>query len=130
MFFYHQTHSSTSFETIEVKRNTRVKGHSIRVHVIVEPPIRTYSDNVVITCTYLELKARSFRVAVHIQNVIFRALTVPARAIVGKVSAANILPTIFATKKKAHIECRTTAVQSPNGNLAVMLDKIDLYGLE
>ena len=113
------------FKTIEVKGNNRVKGHSMRVHVMVEPPMGTYSDNIVTACIYSELKPE-----VYIQNVTVRPISLPTRTMMGKESTVTIVPQCWYIKKKTPVECRPAEVQGPSRNPTAVSGTIDLSGLE
>ena len=90
---------------------------------MVEPSIRMYLDNVVTACTYSELKPGLSRVAVCLQNVIFRPITLPARTSIGTLCAVNISPLVLAPREKTPVECWTIAVQGFSRNPVAVLER-------
>ena len=80
------------FQTIHVSGLTGCDQHSKRVNVIVEPdPDREYESMAPIY-GYMVLKPGSSRVSIGLQNYSCRKVTVPAKSIIAKVSAANVVP--------------------------------------
>ena len=80
------------FQTINVLGLTGCDQHSKRVNVIVEPdPDREY-ESVAPIYGYTVLKPGSSRVSIGLQNYSCRKVTVPAKSIIAKVSAANAVP--------------------------------------
>ena len=80
------------FQTIHVSGLTGCDQHSKRVNVIVEPdPDREY-ESVVPIYRYTVLKPGSSRVSISLQNYSCHKVTVPAKSIIAKVSAANVVP--------------------------------------
>ena len=80
------------FQTIHVLGLMGCDQHSKRVNVIVEPdPDREY-ESVAPIYGYTVLKPGSSRVSIGLQNYSCRKVTVPAKSIIAKVSAANVVP--------------------------------------
>ena len=82
----------TPFQTVHVLGLTGYDQHSKRVNVIVEPnPDREY-ESVAPIHRYMVLKPGSSRVSIDLQNYSCHKVTVPAKSIIAKVSAANVVP--------------------------------------
>ena len=80
------------FQTIHVSGLTECDQHFKRVNVIVEPdPDKDYKSVIPIH-GYTVLKPRSSRVSVGLKNHSCHRVTVQAKSIVAKVSAANVVP--------------------------------------
>ena len=80
------------FQTVHVLGLTGCDQHSKRVNVIVEPdPDREY-ESVAPIHGYMVLKPGSSQVSIGLQNYSCRKVTVPAKSIIAKVSAANVVP--------------------------------------
>ena len=79
------------FQTVYVSGLTGCDQHSKRVNVIVEPgPKRDYGSMIPIH-EYTVLKPGSSRVSIGLQNYSCRKVTVPAKSIIAKVTAANVI---------------------------------------
>ena len=52
----------------EVKRTSKVRCHSERIHVITEAPAQPFSTNVITACTYADLKPGSCRALVFLET--------------------------------------------------------------
>ena len=80
------------FQTIHVLGLTGCDQHSKRVNVIVEPdPDREY-ESVAPIYGYTVLKPGSSRVSIGLQNYSCYKVMVPAKSIIAKVSATNVVP--------------------------------------
>ena len=80
------------FQTINIKANTGVKGHCMKVHVLTEPmPGPQLPAAVVPIATYGELYPGSLRVPVCLHNMSTHAMEIPAKMVVGQVT----LPTKY-----------------------------------
>ena len=80
------------FQTVHVSALTGCDQHSKRVNVIVEPdPDREY-ESVTPIYGYKVLKPGSSRVSIGLRNYSCCKVTVPAKSIMAKVSAANVVP--------------------------------------
>ena len=79
------------FETIKVQGITKIRGHVKGVHVMTEAPEKEYSNSVLTTRAYTELKAGSTRVGVCLRNMTPRTVKIPAKTVIGRVCAANIM---------------------------------------
>ena len=80
------------FQTIHVSGLTECDQHFKRVNVIVEPdPDKDY-ESVIPIHGYTILKSRSSHVSIGLRNHSCRRVTVQAKSIVAKVSAANVVP--------------------------------------
>ena len=80
------------FQTVHVSGLTGCGQHSKRVNVIVEPdPDREY-ESVAPIHGYMVLKLGSSPVSIGLQNYSCCKVTVPAKSIIAKVSAANVVP--------------------------------------
>ena len=58
---------------------------------MVEYPIRMHSDNIVTACIYSGLKPGLPRIAVCKWNVTVKPITLPAKPIIGKITASDII---------------------------------------
>ena len=93
------------FQTVHVSGLTECNQHFKRVNVIVEPdPDKNYEATVPIH-GYTVLKPGSSRVSVGIMNLSCRKITVPAKSVIAKVAAANIVPHSYAPNKKVMNNC-------------------------
>ena len=80
------------FQTVHVSGLTGCDQHSKRVNIIVEPnPNRDYGSVIPIH-GYTVLKPGSSRVSIGLQNYCCRKITVSAKSIIAKVTAANVVP--------------------------------------
>ena len=80
------------FQKVHVLGLTGCDQHSKRVNIIVEPdPDREY-ESVAPIHGYTVLKPGSSRVSIGLQNYSCRKVMVPAKSIIAKVSAANVVP--------------------------------------
>ena len=80
------------FQTIRVPGLTECNQHFKRVNVLVEPnPDRSY-ESVIPIHGYTVLKPGSSRVCVGLQNHSCHKITIDAKSIVAKVTAANMVP--------------------------------------
>ena len=80
------------FQTIHVSGLTGCDQHSKRVNFIVEPnPDREY-ESLAPIYGYMVLKPGSSQISIGLQNYGCRKVTVPAKSIIAKVSAANVVP--------------------------------------
>ena len=68
--------------SVEVRGITKIKGQLKCIHMIVEPPNISYSDQVVTTSMYTELKPGSYRIGVCLRNLSAKEATVPAQTLV------------------------------------------------
>ena len=83
---------------LQVTRVTSVKGYTKRCHVIVEP-YGEKQGNYKVTPVFTDLKPRSSKVKVHMMNDSNKPVQLPAKMVIGVVSAANVVPTMIAPKK-------------------------------
>ena len=84
------------FQMVHVSGHTECNQHSKRVNVIVESnPERVYSGTILINgCTVL--KPGSSRVSIGIRNISCRSVTIPAKTVVSKIAATNVVPHSYA----------------------------------
>ena len=81
------------FHTINIKTNASVKGHCMKVHVLMEPALGPQLPaSVVPIATYGELHPGSSRVLVCLCNLSTHALEIPAKTVVGQVIPGNQVP--------------------------------------
>ena len=81
---------------VHVSGHTECDQHFKRVNVIVESyPERVYSGAIPIN-GYAVLKPGSSQVSVGIRNVSCRSITIPAKTVVAKIAAANVIPHSYA----------------------------------
>ena len=82
---------------LQVTGATTVKGHTKRCHVIVEP----YGENQEkcnVTPVYTDLKPGSSRVKIHVTNDTNKPVYLPAKMVIGVISAANVVPAMIVPK--------------------------------
>ena len=83
------------FHTVKVGANTSVKGHCMKVHVLMEPALGPQLPaSVVPIATYGELHPGSSRVPVCLHNLSTHAMEIPAKTMVGQVIPANQVPPV------------------------------------
>ena len=80
------------FQTVHVLGLTECDQHFKRVNVIVEPDPDKENESVIPIHGYTVLKPGSSQVSVGLRNHSCCKVTVQARSIVGKISAANVVP--------------------------------------
>ena len=84
------------FQTVHVSGLTECNQHFKRVNVIVEPdPDKNYEATIPIH-GYTVLKPGSSRVSIGSRNLSCRKITVPAKLVIAKVAAANMVPHSYA----------------------------------
>ena len=112
------------FQTINVKANAGVKGHCMKVHVLMEPVVGPQLPAAVVpTATYGELHPGSSRVPVCLHNISTRAIEIPAKTVVGQVIPANQIPPVVHPTRTAE----ETTTKVPKG---WVLEALDLQGLK
>ena len=82
---------------LQVTGVTTVKGHTKRCHVIVEP-YGEKQEKCNVTPVYTALKPRSSRVKIHVTNDTNKPVHLPAKMVIGVISAANVVPAMIAPK--------------------------------
>ena len=81
------------FHMVKVGANASVKGHSMKVHVLMEPALSPQLPaSVAPIATYGELHPGSLRVPVCLCNLSTHAMEIPAKTMVGQVIPANQVP--------------------------------------
>ena len=86
------------FQTVRVSGLTECSQHFKRVNVIVESdPEREYGAAILIN-GYNVLKPGSCRVSIGIRNISCQRVTIPAKTIIAKIAAANVVPHSYAPK--------------------------------
>ena len=83
---------------LQVTEVTTVKGYTKRCHVIVEP-YGEKQGKYKVTPVYTDLKPGSSKVKIHMTNDSNKPVQLPAKMVIGVVSAANVVPTMIAPKK-------------------------------
>ena len=83
---------------LQVTGVTTVKGYTKRCHVIVEP-YGEKQGKYKVTPVYTDLKPGSSKVKVHMMNDSNKPVQLPAKMVIGVVSAANVVPTMIAPKQ-------------------------------
>ena len=112
------------FQTINIKANAGVKGHCMKVHVLMEPvPGPQLPAAVVPIATYGELHPGSSRVPVCLCNMSAHAMEIPAKTVVGQVIPANQVPPVVHLTRTA----TETTTKVPKG---WVLEALDLQGLK
>ena len=112
------------FQTINIKANAGVKGHCMKVHVLMEPALGPQLPAaVVLIATYGELHPGSLRVPVCLHNMSTCAVEIPAKTVVGQVIPANQVPLVLHLTRTA----KETTTKAPKG---WVLEALDLKGLK
>ena len=112
------------FQTINIKTNAGVKGHSMKMHVLMEPVLSPQLPAAVVPiATYGELHPGSLRVPVCLHNMNTHAMGIPAKTVVGQVIPANQVPPVVHPTKTA----KETITKVPKG---WVLEALDLKGLK
>ena len=92
------------FESRKVKVKTQVNAHSMRVNVIVEQPEKGYSSIVGTAQSYTHMKPGSKMTFAVIRNLSGKNVTIPAKTIVGQLSAANMVPPMLVQNPECRAE--------------------------
>ena len=112
------------FQTISIKANAGVKGHCMKVHVLMEPALGPQLPAAVVPmATYGELNPGSSRVPVCLHNMSTHAMEIPAKTVVGQVIPANQVPLVVHLTRTA----TETVTKAPKG---WVLEALDLQGLK
>ena len=112
------------FQTVNIKVNISVKGHCMKVHVLMEPILGPQLPAAVVPrATYGELHPGSLRVPVCLCNMSTCAMEIPAKTVVGQVIPANQIPPVVHPTRTA----KKTAAKVPKG---WVLEALDLQGLK
>ena len=112
------------FQTVNIKANAGVKGHCMKVHVLMEPALGPQLPAAVVPiATYGELHPGSSRVPVCLCNMSTHAIEIPAKTVVGQVIPANQIPPVVHPTRTA----KETAAKVPKG---WVLEALDLQGLK
>ena len=84
------------FQMVHVSGHTKCKQHFKRVNVIVKSdPERNYSGAIPVN-GYTVLKPGSSRVSIGIRNISCQSVTIPAKTVIAKIAAANVVPHSYA----------------------------------
>ena len=83
---------------LQVTGVTTVKGYTKRCHIIVEP-YGEKQEKYKVTPVYTDLKPGSSKVKVCMMNDSNKPVQLPAKMVIGVVSAANVVPAMIAAKK-------------------------------
>ena len=112
------------FQTMTIKGNAGVKGHCMKVHVLMEPALGPQLPAAVVPiATYGELHPGSLRVPICLCNMSTHAMEIPAKMVVGQVVPANQVPPVV------HLT-RTTKEATINTPKGWVLEALDLQGLK
>ena len=112
------------FQTMTIKGNAGVKGHCMKVHVLMEPALGPQLPAAVVpTATYGELHPGSLRVPICLCNMSACAMEIPAKMVIGQVIPANQVPPVV------HLT-RTTEEATINTPKGWVLEALDLQGLK
>ena len=78
------------FHMVNVSTNSNVKGHCMKVHILMEPELDAQLPAAVVPiATYGELHPGSSKVPVCLCNLSTHAMEIPAKTVVGQVIPAN-----------------------------------------
>ena len=109
------------FQTMTLKGNAGVKGHCMKVHVLMEPALGPQLPAAVVPIG--ELHPGSSRIPICLCNMSSCAVEVPAKTMVGQVMPTNqVPPVVHPTRATAE-----TNTKSPKG---WVLEALDLQGLK
>ena len=112
------------FHTVNIKANASVKGHCMRVHVLMEPALSPQLPAAVVPiATYGELHPGFSRVPVCLHNLSTHAVEIPAKSVVGQVIPANQVPLVVHPTRTA----KGTTNKASEG---WVLEALDLQGLK
>ena len=112
------------FHMVKVGANASVKGHSMKVHVLMEPALSPQLPaSVVPIATYGELHPGSSRVLVCLCNLSACTVEIPAKTVVGQVIPANQVPLVVHPTRTT----KETVTKVPKG---WVLEALDLQGLK
>ena len=112
------------FQTLTLKGNAGIKGHCMKVHVLMEPALGPQLPAAVVPiATYGELHPGSSRVPICLHNMSLRPVEVPAKMMVGQVTPANQVPPVVHPT-------RTAAETSTKPQKGWVLEALDLKGLQ
>ena len=112
------------FQTMTIKRNAGVKGHCMKVHVLMEPALSPQLLAAVVPiATYGELHPGSSRVPIRLHNMSACAMEISAKMVVGQVIPANQVPPVVHPT-------RTTEEATINPPKGCVLEALDLQGLK
>ena len=111
------------FHMVNVKANASVKGHCMKVHVLMVPALGPQLPAAVVPiATHGELHPGSSRVPVCLCNMSTCAVEIPAKTVVGQVIPANqVWPVVHPTRT-----AKETTNKAPKG---WVLEALDLQGL-
>ena len=96
---------------LQVTGVTTVKGYTKRCHVIVEP--YGEQEKYKVTPVYTNLKPGSSKVKVLMTNGSNKLVQLPAKMVIGVISAANVVPTMIASKTMLKKDWDQNPSQSP-----------------
>ena len=112
------------FQTINIKANAGVKGHCMKVHILMEPVLGPQLPAAVVPiATYGELHPGSLRVPVCLCNMSTHDVEIPAKTVVGQVIPANQVPPVVHPTRTA----KETTIKEPKG---WVLEALYLQGLK
>ena len=112
------------FQTLTLKGNAGIKGHCMKVHVLMEPALGPQLPAAVVPiATYGELHPGSSRVLVCLCNMSSCAMEIPAKTVVGQVTPANQVPPVVHPT-------RTTVNTTTKSQKGWVLEALDLQGLQ
>ena len=112
------------FQTMTVKGNVGVKGHCMKVHVLMEPVLGPQLLAAVVPiANYGELHPGSSRVPICLRNMSACAVEIPAKTVVDQVIPANQVPPVAHLTRTA----KEAIINTPKG---WVLEALDLQGLK
>ena len=91
------------FQTVHVSSLTECSQHFKRVNVIVESdPKKEYVTAIPIN-GYTVLKPGSSRVSIGIRNISCQRVTIPAKIVIAKIAAANVVPHSYTPNVESNV---------------------------
>ena len=112
------------FQTMTLKGNAGIKGHCLKVHVLMELVLSPQLPAAVVpVATYGELHPGSSCIPICLHNMSTHAMEIPAKTVVGQVMPANQVPQVVHPT-------RTTEDKHANTPKGWVLEALDLQGLK
>ena len=95
---------------------SNITGHVKWVHVTAEPREQGFSNEVVTTSPYADLKPGSSRVKICLQNLTLKKIVIPTWCVMGQIQATNEVPEMYAlvTLKGHLVMGATTPMRNEN----------------
>ena len=86
----------STFQMQTMSDVSRVMGHVKQVHVIAEPREQGFSNELVTTSIYSDLKPGSNRLKICLQNLTSKKIVIPSWCVIGQIQATDEVPAMYA----------------------------------